>query len=44
MEFAKFDPVSIRNHAELNEKWVQDRIAEDPTVIGLGDLVLVTSQ
>lgn len=25
MECAKFDPVSIRNHAELNERWVQDQ-------------------
>lgn len=40
MEFAKFEPVSIRNHAELNEKWVQDRIAEDPAILGLGDVVL----
>jgi len=40
MEFAKFEAVSIRNHAELNERWVQDRIAEDPSILGLGDIVL----
>ena len=40
MEFAKFEPVSIRNHAELNERWVQDRIAEDPSILGLGDVVV----
>jgi len=40
MEFAKFEPVSIRNHPELNERWVQDRIAEDPSILGLGDVVL----
>ena len=40
MEFAKFEPVSIRNHPELNEKWVQDRIAEDPSILGLGDVVV----
>lgn len=40
MEFAKFEPVSIRNHPELNERWVQDRIAEDPSILGLGDIVL----
>ena len=40
MEFAKFEPVSIRNHPELNERWVQDRIAEDPAILGLGDVVL----
>jgi hypothetical protein len=40
MEFAKFDPISIRNHPELDERWVQDRIAEDPSILGLGDIVL----
>jgi hypothetical protein len=40
MEFAKFETASIRNHPELNERWVQDRIAEDPSILGLGDIVL----
>jgi hypothetical protein len=40
MEFAKFESVSIQNHPELNERWVQDRIAEDPSILGLGDVVL----
>lgn len=40
MEFTKFEPVSMRNHTELNERWVQDRIAEDPSILGLGDVVL----
>jgi hypothetical protein len=24
----------------MNERWVQDRIAEDPTILGLGDVIL----
>jgi hypothetical protein len=40
LEFAKFEPVSIRNHPTLNERWVQDRIAEDPSILGLGDVIL----
>jgi len=40
MDFVKFEPISIRNHPELNERWVQDRIAEDPSILGLGDIVL----
>jgi hypothetical protein len=32
--------LSIRNHPELNEKWVQERIAEHPAILGLGDLIL----
>jgi hypothetical protein len=40
MDFTKFETISIRNHPELNEKWVQDRIADDPSILGLGDVVL----
>lgn len=40
MPYAKFDTVSLKGHPELNERWVQDRIAEDPSILGLGDVVL----
>lgn len=30
----------LKKHPELNEKWVQDRIAEDPKILGLGDVIL----
>ena len=40
MPYAKFDAVSLKGHPELNERWVQDRIAEDPSILGLGDVVL----
>jgi len=32
--------ISLKNHPTLSENWVQDIIAEDPSVLGLGDLVL----
>ena len=40
MEFAKFEKLLLKNHAELNERWVQDRIAEDPSILGLGDVII----
>jgi hypothetical protein len=40
MNYAKFEKIAIRNHPTINEKWVQDRIAEDPSILGLGDVVL----
>lgn len=40
MELAKFETVSLKSHPELGEVWVQDRIAEDPSILGLGDLIL----
>jgi len=40
MKYIKPVPVSIKDHPTLDEHWVQERIAEDPTVLGLGDLIL----
>ena len=40
MDYVKFKPISVRDHPTLNEKWVQDRIAEDPAILGLGDAIL----
>src|SRR6266403_1954325 len=40
MKFVKHERIWLKDHPELNEKWVQERIAEDPTILGLGDLVL----
>lgn len=36
----KLQTVSIRRSETLTEKWVQEQIADDPSIIGLGDLVL----
>jgi predicted transport protein len=40
MQYIKPERISLRNHPNFSEKWVQARIAEDPTLLGLGDLVL----
>jgi hypothetical protein len=40
MNFVKLERISIKLHPELNEKWIQDRIAADPSILGLGDVVL----
>lgn len=36
----KLESVSIKRSDNLTEKWVQDQIADDPSLLGLGDLVL----
>ncbi len=41
LNYAKHQPISLKDHPEFNEKWLQDRIAEDPTIIGLGETVLL---
>ena len=38
--YIKPERIWLKGHAEYTERWVQDRIAEDPSILGLGDLVL----
>lgn len=38
--YVKPEKISLRNHPDLTEKWVQERVAEDSTILGLGDLIL----
>jgi hypothetical protein len=40
LTYVKPEKISIKGHPILNELWVQDRIAEDPALLGLGDLIL----
>lgn len=38
--YIKAERLWLRAHPGLDEKWVQERIAEDPSILGLGDLFL----
>jgi hypothetical protein len=40
MAYVKFERIILKNHPQFTERWVQDRIAEDPALLGLGDIVL----
>jgi len=40
MNFTKAERISLKRHDTLNENWVQSLIAADPTILGLGELVL----
>ena len=40
MSYVKHESISLKLHPELNESWVQGLIAADPSILGLGDLVL----
>jgi predicted transport protein len=40
LKYVKPERISLRNHPEFSEKWLQDRIADDPSMLGLGDLIL----
>lgn len=36
----KLESVSVKRTSNLTERWVQDQIADDPSILGLGDLAL----
>lgn len=38
MEYVKSEIISLKNSAKYNEKWLQARIEEDPSILGLGEL------
>jgi hypothetical protein len=40
VEFERAERLSMKAHPDLNEKWVQELIASEPSIIGLGDLEL----
>ena len=40
LKYTKLERIWLKDHPELDERWLQDRIGEDPTLLGLGDLVL----
>ncbi len=39
-DYVKPDRIQMKNHPDLNERWVQRLVADDPSILGLGDLVL----
>jgi hypothetical protein len=36
----KLESISLKRSDRLKERWVQDQIADDPSILGLGDLAL----
>lgn len=40
VEHIKLKTINLKNHSQYNEKWLQDIIADDPEIIGIGDVIL----
>lgn len=40
MNYLPSEPISLKTNPQYNEKWAQDLIANNPSILGLGDLVL----
>lgn len=39
LQYSKSEKISLKKH--FNEKWLQDRIDEDPGILGLGELDII---
>ncbi len=44
MNYIKPERIWLKSHATLSEKWVQELIAQDPSILGLGDLDLLDQE
>jgi hypothetical protein len=40
LSYVKLERIVLRGNSELTELWVQQRIADDPSILGLGPLIL----
>lgn len=40
MQHTRLRTTSLKRHPQLNEMWVQNVIADDPTILGLGEIIL----
>jgi predicted transport protein len=40
LKYVKHQKVLLKNHPEIGEKWVQAKISEEPSILGLGDLIV----
>jgi hypothetical protein len=43
-DYTAHETISLKNHVVYSEKWVQEIIANDPSVLRMGDLVLGTAR
>ena len=38
LTFVKHEKIYLKDHPDFNEAWLRDRIVDDPSILGLGDL------
>jgi hypothetical protein len=44
LKFIKPKKINLKNHPLYNERWIQNHIVEDPTLLGLGDDIIVKDE
>jgi len=41
LKYTKHERIWLKSHAEFNERWLQDRIVEEPSILEIGELVVI---
>jgi hypothetical protein len=41
LDYRKAEAISLKNHPQYNERWLSEKISEDPSLLGLGDITLL---
>jgi len=44
LKYTKPERISLRDHVDYDERWLQQQIADDQSILGLGDLTLLTRE
>ncbi|MBI1904474.1 MAG: hypothetical protein HYS13_25540 [Planctomycetia bacterium] len=44
LSYVKHEPISLRNHPDFSEAWLQKLIVNDTTMLGLGDLEVISRE
>ncbi len=44
LTFTKAEMLALKGHHEFSEKWLQQRIIDDPSIIGLGDVEVLNAE
>ena len=42
--YARHEHLSLKGPSDFNEKWLQDRIVGDPSILGLGDVIVIAKE
>ena len=44
LQFIKPKRILLNKHPDYNERWIQNQIVEDPTLLGLGEDIIVKDE
>lgn len=44
LQYVKAQRLFLKNHAEFTESWLQNKIIEDPTILGIGDVEVLNHE